>query len=157
MILVCFPVIPIELRQPLVLHDQYVLRVAFLGGFGEVETAGDDRIAVDHHYFVVGDGVGGIDGHRDARVFQVGGSCVLLATLTLVQDRLDLHAPVMGLLQRLRDGGGRETVRLHQDSGLGRADSLHNGVLPSALGREVYLRRYVFENKVRSLGRHCAK
>ncbi len=39
--------------------DQEVLGVRFLGRLGELDTAGDDRLAVNDHDLVVGDGRAG--------------------------------------------------------------------------------------------------
>lgn len=94
------------------------------------------------------DGVGGVDGHGDARVPQVGGPGVLLAALDLIQDVLDPHAQVVRLLQLLRDGRGGERVGLHQDRGLGHADGLHDSVLGAAVEGEVDLRRGVLQDEV---------
>ena len=40
---------------------QQVLGVALIGGFGEIERAGERGLAVDDHDFVVSDGVLGVD------------------------------------------------------------------------------------------------
>ena len=47
---------------------QEVFRVVLLGGFGEIESARHDRLVVDNHDLVVGDGVLGVDLRRDARM-----------------------------------------------------------------------------------------
>ena len=48
--------------------NEQVLGVLGLGLVGEVEAAGDNRSAVDHHDFVVGDGMRSIDNDWDTRV-----------------------------------------------------------------------------------------
>ena len=79
-----------------ILDDQEVLGVAFLGGLGEVEGARDHRRAVDHHDLVVGDGVLRVEVGWNAGVIKERRARLLLGPLALVQDHADLHAPFMG-------------------------------------------------------------
>ena len=73
------------------------------GGLREVEAAGDDRRAVDHHDLVVGDGVLGVDLDRDTRVQHEVRRRILLCSLALVENHLNLDAPLMGIDQGLGD------------------------------------------------------
>src|SRR6266480_4092637 len=53
-----------------ILDDQEILRVALLGGLGEVEGAGEHSRAVEDHDLVVGDGVLVVDEHGDVVIEQ---------------------------------------------------------------------------------------
>jgi hypothetical protein len=57
------PVRRVLVGQGLVADHDQVLGVGVLGLLREVETARDDRLAVDDHDLVVGDGVLGVDPH----------------------------------------------------------------------------------------------
>ena len=77
-----------------------------------------------------------IDEHRDASVLQVRGSGVLLAPLALVQDCLDLHSPVMGLLERCGYRRRGERVRLTRIEALALSISLTMASCPPPLGEK---------------------
>ena len=63
-----FPVFGVARCQCRVVNYQQVFRVLALGGFGKIKTAGQDFMAVNHHDFVVGDVVPGINERRDVGV-----------------------------------------------------------------------------------------
>src|SRR5262249_31589500 len=95
-------------------QDQQVLGVLVLGLVGEVKAARHDRVPVDHHHLVVGDGVVRVDQGGQLLLeekVQVGVDLVLVA---VVEDDLDVDAARLGLDQGLGDGLGRERVRQHQ-------------------------------------------
>jgi len=75
---VLVPVLPVELRQSLVLDDQQVLSVPLFSCLGEVEAASDDLFIVDDHDLVVGNCMLVVDIDRNARVPQEGCPCVAL-------------------------------------------------------------------------------
>ena len=53
--------------------QENVLGIPLLGALGEVETAGDDSLAVDHHDLVVRDLVNGIDVCRHSIIGEESG------------------------------------------------------------------------------------
>src|ERR1051326_324852 len=55
------PILSVALSQLRVVNDQQVLSVILLGGLGKIEGAGQDKVAVKDHDFVVSNGVGGVD------------------------------------------------------------------------------------------------
>jgi hypothetical protein len=87
-----------------VFDHQQVLRVLLFSGFGEIEGAGDDRGPVDHHDFVVGDGVLGVNERLDTRVDQERGGAVLLRLLRFIEDGEHVDATFVRVDQRFGDG-----------------------------------------------------
>ena len=102
------PVLIVFHRQHLVVDHEQVLGVVFLGGFCEIERAGDDGFAVDDDDFVVGNRVLGVDQGGDAGMRDEVSLGVVLAPLAPVQDRLDLHAALFRIDEGFRDGGRGE-------------------------------------------------
>jgi len=71
---VILPVLDIPLGKLWgVVDHQQVLGIPFLDTLGEVETAGDDSLAVDHHDLVVRDLVNGIDVCRHSIIGEESG------------------------------------------------------------------------------------
>ena len=73
---------------------QEVLSVILFRRPGEIERPRNDGLAVDHHDFVVGYGVLGVDLDRNARVLYEICRRVFLALLGFVQNDFDLDAPL---------------------------------------------------------------
>ncbi len=65
------PVLCIVRRQGLVVDNEKILGVFFLGAAGEIERPGDHGRPINDHNFVVGNMVGRVDPGRDARRGQV--------------------------------------------------------------------------------------
>ena len=80
-------------REGLVVQHQEILGVVLLGRRGEVERAGDDRLAINDHHLVVRDGMDRINAHRDPRMRQEIRFGIVLGALALIQDDLWLDAP----------------------------------------------------------------
>src|SRR4051812_18047220 len=89
-----------------VADDEEVFGVGFFGAGGEVEAAGDDRLAIDQHDFVVGDGVSRVDERGDAGVGDEVGAGVLFRFLAFVEDDIDGDSAVVGLDKRVGDRHG---------------------------------------------------
>jgi len=64
------PVGGVLLGERSIANRQKVFRILLLRRLGEIEAPRKDRVAVDDHDLVVGDGVLGIDPHRDAGMVQ---------------------------------------------------------------------------------------
>lgn len=64
--------IPLGKSRGVVDHQQ-VLGITFLRTLGEIETAGDDSLPVNHHDLVVGDLVDGIDVGRHSLIGEESG------------------------------------------------------------------------------------
>ena len=111
-------------------EDQQVLGVGVLGGFGEVEAAGDEGSPVQDHDLVMGDGVAPVNPDRDAGVGEKGRRGIPGGGVAFVQERLDVDTAFMGVDQGLGDGGdggAGEAVRLDDDLRLGAPDLPHDG------------------------------
>ena len=121
--------------------DQQVLGVVLFGSRREVEAARNDGLAVDDHDLVVGDGVLGVDLRGDAGVNHEVRRRILLGPLALVEDDLNLDAPLVGIDRALAMGTLVKRVGLHQDRGLGGVEFLDHGLRAAAFRREVDLDR----------------
>lgn len=106
----------------LILDDDQILGVSFLGRFREVEATGHDTGAVQNHDFVVRDGVFCVDEDRDTGVQQKGCAAVLFRSLGLVEDRFDVDATTGGVGQGTGDGRRGERVCLNVDGFLSLPD-----------------------------------
>ena len=68
-------------QRSISLYHQQVLGVLLLGGLGEIERPGDQRLRVDDHDLVVGDGMLVVDVGRNTSVRDEVSGCVLLRWL----------------------------------------------------------------------------
>ena len=85
------PIFRVFLGETGIVNDQQVFRVVFLCRFGEVETSRQNRVRINHHDFVMGDGVFCIDPRRHACMKQKICFRVFLPALALVEDDLNFH------------------------------------------------------------------
>src|SRR5262249_10859312 len=83
--------------------DEQIFGVGLLGAFREIEAAGDDRLVIDEHHLVVGNGVGRVDQRGNARVGNEIGPGVLLGLLTLVENDIDGNAAVVSFDESVSD------------------------------------------------------
>ncbi len=120
-----------------VVDQKQILRVLRLSSVRERERARDDRLAVNHHGVVVGDGVLTINPGWDSRMGQKIRRRVPGAGLLPDEDRLDPDPALMRLAEGLRDGGGRESVRLDENGLAGPAESLDDRLGRAPIRREV--------------------
>jgi len=102
--------------------DQNVLGVFRLSGGGEVEAAGDDRAAVDHHDLVMRDAHPVIDQRLDAVIAQVRRAGVATLLVGLVEDDAHVDAARLGAGNRGNDRRAGEAVSLHKKLALGALD-----------------------------------
>jgi hypothetical protein len=139
------PVRQILLGEVGVVDDQHVLGVSLLCSVGEVEAAGDDSFAIDHHHFVVLNGVLGVDLGRN-RLCNLVAAAVLLCreailVLTAVED--DVH--VNATRTRRDDGFGdwlaRHLVGHDEDALFGVGDFVNRRSLSAAIWGEIHGRR----------------
>ena len=113
------PVGLVESREDWVMQHQEVVGVVLLSRRGEVERAGDDRLAVNDHHLVVRDGMNRVDAHRDPRMRQEVRFGIVLGALALIQDDLDRHPALLGLDERFGNRSRGKRVGLHKDGPLG--------------------------------------
>lgn len=135
---------------PAVDHQQ-VFSVAVLGLVGEVEAAGDDRLAVDQDDLVVGDRVLGVDigGDSIGRDFARVG---MFFQVAFVEHDRDFHAAMVRIDQGMGDWLGGERVGLHLDHMLGLFDLLHHPLGAAAFWGKVD-RDPVFRSRRSAVGR----
>src|SRR5579872_3653632 len=77
----------------MVTEDQQVFCIVVFGLPREVETAGNNRLLIDHHYLVVGNGMAGIDPYFNSVILQVAQSRVRFFFVRTVQQHDDLDSP----------------------------------------------------------------
>lgn len=119
---VVVPVLAVGLCDLFRSDNEEVFRILFLRGLCEVKGTGYCRQSVDNYDLVVGDGVPVIDVCRDPHVCEERGGGVFRRALALVEDGRNLDAPLVGLDERLRDGGGCEGICLDTYLGARRGD-----------------------------------
>jgi len=108
------PVLAVGLCDLLRPDNEEVFRILFLRGLCKVEGAGYCRQSVDNDDLVVGDGMPVIDVRRDPHVREECGGGVFRGALALVEDGRNFDAPLAGLDERFRDGGGCEGICLDE-------------------------------------------
>ncbi len=86
-----------QFRIPL--YNQEVFRVFPFGLVGEVETAGNQRLLVDNHDFVVGDGVVGIDEWAEALFEKDVHVGIFFDLIAAVEEDFYFDAPLFGVNQ----------------------------------------------------------
>jgi len=138
MLPVPLPVPHVDLRQLLRPDDEEVLRAPLFGRLREVERPRDDRLSVDDHDLVVGDGMCAVDVHRDPVVSEKGGAAVFLRSLALIEDDLHRHAPLVGIDEGLGDGCRGERVGLNADFESCVVDLSHDRLRRPAIRGEVH-------------------
>ena len=96
-----------------------------------------ERLTVDDHDLVMGDGMLAVDEYGKAVVGQEIGLRIVVADFALVEDDVDHDAALMGPQQGLGNVPVRETVGLDEDGLLGRIQGPYHGLGGAAFGREV--------------------
>ena len=119
-----------------VVNDQQVLGIAVFRIVCEVETAGDQRVAVDQHDFVVSNRMLGINVGLNSRMRQEIGGGILLGSLTLVEHHDHSHSALMGEFQGLRDRCRSKRIGLDQNQPLGVINLLNNRLRAASLRRK---------------------
>lgn len=67
------PILRVLLSQFLVMDDKEILSIILLGGFGEIEAAGNHRLAVNHHHLGMRNCVGSVYSDRYPVIGEKGG------------------------------------------------------------------------------------
>jgi hypothetical protein len=137
---VCLPILRVLRRQGRVANDQHVLRVFPLSGLGEIEAPRDEGFPVDNDDLIMRNGVLGINRRGHALVGQEIGGGVFLRALALVEDHLHLHTPLMGVEERLGNGGRGEAVGLDEDAAPGSGKGVNDEISVVASWGEAHRR-----------------
>src|SRR4051794_28642620 len=115
-------------------NHQQVLGVLFLGLGGEVETAGEEGLAVEKHDLVVSDGVMRVNERCQALFKEVGELGVGLLLVAVVENEVDVDAAQFGLDESLGNGPGGERVGQDQDLTASPLDLADDGVGAATFG-----------------------
>ena len=99
-----------------IMNGQEVFGVLLLGGLGEIEAPRKDRVAVDDHYLVVGDGVAGVDPNGNASVSQEGRGRIMSGAIAAVEYHFYVYPAPVSVHQRFGDGCGGKAIGLDQDA-----------------------------------------
>lgn len=146
------PVVYIGPGQVFGFDDQEVFSILLLSRPGEVKRPGDNRLSVDNHNLIVGDGMGRINIGRDANVSQEGGGGVFLGPLAFIHNGLNLYPPFMGSKEGLGYRLGSERIGLDQDFHLGSVDLPDNSLSATSMGAEIDLGGDVGQGQVEGIG-----
>jgi hypothetical protein len=90
------PVGCVFLRERKIANGQEVFRVLLLRRLGEIEAPGKDRVAVDDHDLVVGDGVLGVDPHRNPGMGQERRRPIMSRAIAAVENNFHLYPTPVG-------------------------------------------------------------
>ena len=110
-----FPVSDVLCGESGVADDEKVFGVIFLGGFGEVEGAGQNDCGIDDHDFVVSDGVFGVDEGGHAGMEEEIGGGIFFGALAFVEDDRVANVTTMGVNHGLSDWSRGEAVGLDEN------------------------------------------
>ena len=94
------PVISVVFGKLRGFDDENVFGIVVLGSLCKVIAARYDGLLVDYHDLVVCDGMLIVDECLDAGMGGKVSGAVLLASLGLVQNDFNVHAPLVGVNQR---------------------------------------------------------
>lgn len=97
-----------------VLNDQKVFRVFFLRRLRKIERTSQDFVSVNHHDFIVGNGVFGVNKGRDSGMGHEVRRRILHGALAFVQNHLNLHPAFVSINQRIGNRRAGEGICLHQ-------------------------------------------
>src|SRR5215467_11201772 len=133
------PVFRVAGGQGVIPDDEEILGILPLRGRGEVEGSRDDRLAVDDHDLVVGDGVPAVDQGGDARMGEEVRRGILGARLLAIQDHLHVDAATVGRGEGAGDGRGGEGVGQHAHRGARRLQRFHHRRGRPMIRREIHV------------------
>ena len=90
------PILKVAGSQCLVVVDHEIFRVVLLRGLGEIEGAGNNKLFVNDHDFVMSDRVLGINEGRDSLICQKISRGIFCGLITLIQDHFHMNSSLMG-------------------------------------------------------------
>jgi hypothetical protein len=100
----------IPVHQELVtLQDQEIFSVLLFSSLGKIETSGYQRVPIDDHYFIMGNGMFRIDVNRGSGMRHEIRGGIFLRFLALVENYFNMNATLTDIGQALGDRGTDET------------------------------------------------
>jgi hypothetical protein len=108
------PVGCVLLGERRIANGHEVFRVLLLGHLGEIEAPRKDRVAVDDHDLVVGNGVPGIDPHGNAGMVKESRRRIVRGAITAVENNFHLDPPPVSVHQCFGDRRGGKAIGLDQ-------------------------------------------
>ena len=109
------PIIDIQPGQVCRFDHQQVLRILFFRSSGKVKRPGNDRLPIQYHDLIMGNGMAGVNVCWNP---DVGEECcpgIVILLLASVEDDLDFDPSLVGFEKGLGDGLGREGEGLDED------------------------------------------